>query len=167
VYRRRLRAARDNPPFLNQLVWQQAEHPAAVGLFGRLLIGHDARHAGAIDLKLNGLVPLVELVRLLTLKAGIAETGTLARLAAVKEVGLIGDDREAELAEGFTLLVDLLLRQQITDWEAGRTPGNHVTPADLPRWQRDRLVETLRSIESFRKRVISDMLGSSALGPAG
>jgi signal-transduction protein with cAMP-binding, CBS, and nucleotidyltransferase domain len=160
-------AARDNPPFLNQLVWQQAEHPAAIGLFGRLLIGHDAKHTGAIDLKLNGLVPVVELVRLLALKAGIAETGTLARLAAVREAGLIGDDREAELAEAFTLLIDLLLHQQLADWEAGRTPGNHVMPADLPRWQRDRLVETLRSIESFKKRVIGDMLGASALGPAG
>jgi CBS domain-containing protein len=165
--RHAISVARDDPPFLNQLVWQQAEHPSAIGLFGRFVIGHDARHAGAIDLKLNGLVPLVELVRLLTLKAGIAETGTLERLAAVRGAGLIGDDREAELAEGFTLLVDLLLRQQLTDWEAGRTPSNHVTPAALPRWQRDRLVETLRSIESFRKRVIGDMLGSSALGPAG
>jgi CBS domain-containing protein len=112
-------------------------------------------------------VPLVELVRLLALKAGIAETGTLARLAALRDAALIDDDRKAELAESFTFLVDLLLRQQLADLEAGRTPGNCIAPATLPRQQRERLVETLRSIESFRKRVIDDMLGSAALGAAG
>jgi signal-transduction protein with cAMP-binding, CBS, and nucleotidyltransferase domain len=159
--------ARDNLPFLNQLVWQQTEQPAAFGLFGRFLPGHDARRVGTVDLKLTGLVPLVELVRLLALKAGIAETGTLARLAALRDAALIDDDRKAELAESFTFLVDLLLRQQLADLEAGRTPGNCIAPATLPRQQRERLVETLRSIESFRKRVIDDMLGSAALGAAG
>jgi len=159
--------ARDNPPFLNQLVWRQSEQASVVGLFGRLITSHDAAHSGAIDLKLNGLVPLVELVRLLALKAGIAETGTLARLVALGDSGVLDADRRDELAEGFAFLVDLLLRRQLAGREAGRVPDNYVAPAALPRRQRERLVDTLRAIESLRKRVIENLLSRAGLGAAG
>lgn len=159
--------ARGNLPFLNQLVWQQSEQPAVFGMFGRLLAGQRAEHPDAIDVKLHGLLPLVELARLLSLKAGIAETPTLARLAALRSAGVIDDERHEELAEGYVFLVDLLLRRQLDDWAAGRPRGYFVAAATLPRRQREQLLETLRAIEGFRKRVVADMLGSAPVGMAG
>jgi signal-transduction protein with cAMP-binding, CBS, and nucleotidyltransferase domain len=159
--------ARGNLPFLNQLVWQQTEQPAAFGMFGRLLTGQRAEHPDAIDVKLHGLLPLVELTRLLSLKAGIAETPTLTRLAALRSAGIIDDERHEELSEGYVFLVDLVLRQQILDRAAGRASGYLVAAAMLPRRQREQLLETLRAIEGLRKRVIADMLGSAPVGMAG
>lgn len=161
------RIARESPAFLNQLLWQQAEQGSVVGLFGRLITSDEAPHSGRLDLKLNGLVPLVELVRLLALRAGIAETGTLARLAALRDAGHLAGEDEAELREGFAFLSGLLLHQQVADWRAGREPGNHVAPAALPRWQREHLVATLRAIEGIRRRVTDSLVQSGTLGAAG
>jgi len=157
-------AARDNLPFLNQLIWQQTEQPVAIGMFGRLLTGQQGGHPDAIDVKLHGLLPIVELTRLLALRAGIADTATLARLTALRAAGVIDVGRHDELAEGFVFLVDLLLHQQLRDREAGQARGNYVAAAMLPRRQSERLVETVKSIESFRRRMIEGMLGTTAAG---
>ena len=152
-----------NLPFLNQLIWQQTEQPAAIGLFGRLLTGQQAEHPGAIDVKLHGLLPLVELTRLLALKAGIADTSTLARLAALRATGDIDADRHDELAQCFVFLVDLLLRQQLWDRETGQARGNYVAAESLPSRQRQQLVATVKSIESLRRQVIQGMVGMAGL----
>lgn len=161
------RVARESPAFLNQLIWHQAEQGRAVGLFGRLVTSDEAPHSGRVDLKLNGLAPLVELVRLLALKGGIAETGTLARLAALRAAGFIGSEDEMELREGFAFLSSLLLNQQLADWRAGRDPGNHVAPSSLSRWQREHLVATLRALERFRRSVTESLVQSGTLGAFG
>src|SRR5262249_10008749 len=81
-------AARDNVPFLAQISWLQHERASSVDLFGQL-IAKDGPEKNAIDLKLRGTKPLVEVVRLLALKNGIEATGTPARLAALAEAGVL------------------------------------------------------------------------------
>ena len=109
------------------------------------------------------MLPLVELTRLLALRAGIADTSTLARLAALKAAGDIDADRDDELAEGFVFLVDLLLRQQLRDRETGEATGNYVAAGLLPPRQRRQLVATVKSIESLRRQVIQRMVGMTGI----
>lgn len=153
-------AVRGNAPFLNQMAWRQAEETVPGGFVGRLLAGRDTALGGALDLKLNGTMPLVEGVRLLSLLAGIEETGTLRRLAALRDAGLVDGGDQDELADGFLFLVDLLLRQQVRDALAGRAVGTVVAPDELGRRERERLKETLHRIEAFRKRVSTRLLGA-------
>jgi signal-transduction protein with cAMP-binding, CBS, and nucleotidyltransferase domain len=157
-------AAQGNAPFLNQMAWRQAEEAPTVGFVGRLLSGREGALGETLDLKLHGTMPFVEGVRLLALFAGIEDTGTLQRLAALRDAGLVDGGDYDELAEGFLFLVDLLLRRQVCDALAGRVAGATVMPEQLARRERERLKETLRRVDAFRKRVSARLLGTP-VGP--
>jgi CBS domain-containing protein len=152
--------AQGNAPFLNQMAWRQVEEAPTVGLFGRLLAGPEGALGDTLDLKLHGTMPFVEGVRLLALFAGIEDTGTLRRLAALRDAGLVDGGDHDELADGFLFLVDLLLRRQVRDALAGRAVGATVVPDELDRRERERLKETLRRVDAFRKRVSARLLGT-------
>jgi signal-transduction protein with cAMP-binding, CBS, and nucleotidyltransferase domain len=148
-------AAQDNLPFLAQISWLQHERASSVDLFGQL-IARDGPDESAIDLKLRGTKPLVEIVRLLALKHGIAATGTTARIAALEQVGILAAEDAAGLRGDATFLHDLLLRHQVHLIVGGRTADNFVRQESLGRVERERLVHVLREIDRRRQRLMRD-----------
>jgi signal-transduction protein with cAMP-binding, CBS, and nucleotidyltransferase domain len=111
------------------------------------------------DLKLHGLIPLVAALRLAALRAGVAETGTPARLAALARRGQVGAAEAARLGEAFATLLDALLRQQLADLAAGAVPGSLVDTAALPEPARRRLKDALRAVRSFGRATFADVAG--------
>ena len=138
-----------------------AEHRAGIGLFGRLLtVRAPGAHQGQLDLKLHGTFPLVEAVRLLALAHGIAATGTIARLEALRDQGVVGADDADQLRSAFALLTGLQLKQQIADFRAGVPIGNFVDPRQLTERERGLLKDGLRAINELRARLRADLTGS-------
>jgi signal-transduction protein with cAMP-binding, CBS, and nucleotidyltransferase domain len=148
------------PAFLSAIAENQANHAVAIGLFGQFHTVHgDPQRVGHVDLKLGGLMPLVGSVRLLALRAGIAATGTADRMAGLVEHGLLDADEAAGLSAAFVQITDLLLRQQIADVAAKRTPGNDILPKRLKRRDRDALAVSLRAVAALHRRVLADFTG--------
>ncbi len=130
------------------------EHGVALGWFGRLRTDPlPGPNRGKINLKHTGTLPLVGATRLMALAHRIPETGTLARLEALRAQGRLGKDEHDYLAGAFRLLAELLLRQQLRDIEDGRPPGHHVPPEALTEREKDMLVDAFRAIAGFRHRV--------------
>jgi CBS domain-containing protein len=148
-------AARDNLPFLAQISWLQKNHASSVDLFGQL-IARDGAEKDAIDLKLRGTKPLVEIVRLLALKNGVEATGTPARLAALAEAGVLADEDAGKLREDVAFLLELLLRHQIELISARSVPDNCVRRESLGRPERERLVQVFRDIDRWRQYLVAD-----------
>jgi CBS domain-containing protein len=148
-------AARDNLPFLAQISWLQKDHVSSVDLFGQLIARDDAEK-DAIDLKLRGTKPLVEIVRLLALKNGVEATGTTARLVALAEAGILAGEDAGRLREDVAFLLELLLRHQIERISARRVPDNCIKPGSLNRPERERLVQVFRDIDRWRQRLVAD-----------
>jgi signal-transduction protein with cAMP-binding, CBS, and nucleotidyltransferase domain len=105
-------------------------------------------------------MPLVEAVRLLALWAGVEETGTKSRLDALLGRRVIERVDRDELADAFEFLTGLLLRRQVADALAKRSPVKVLAPATFSPHERDRLLETLRRIDSFRRSVSARLLGT-------
>jgi len=149
-----------NRPFLYQMFELQADHRAAIGLFGRFMTERDdPAHRGHINLKYGGTLPLAEAMRLLALRHRVSETGTLARLARLVELGVIAPADANELQEAYAFLTALELGQQIRDFEAGVRPSHFVDPALLGDRELRRLRETFALINAFRARVRADLTG--------
>ena len=139
----------------------QALNRAGIGLFGRLRVeSSGAAHRGEIDLKQHGALPLVEAVRLLALARGIAATGTLDRIAALREADALRVDDADWLRATFTLLTRLLLRRQLADHRAGRPLTSFVDPERLTARERDLLRDGLRAINDFRAGLRAELTGS-------
>jgi CBS domain-containing protein len=148
-------AARDNLPFLAQISWLQHSYASSIDLFGQV-IAQDGPEKDAIDLKLRGTKPLVEIVRLLALKSGVAATGTPARLAALSAASVVAGEDAARLSDDFVVLLGLLLRHQIARVAAGLAPDNCIKPKSLGREERERLAEVCRDIDRWRKRLAAE-----------
>ena len=146
--------------FLRTMSTVQHEHHTALGWFGRLRARGDAGHAGALHLKYDAALPLVETVRLLALAHGVAATGTPARIDALAAAGVLDADERDWLRASFHLIAGLVIRQQVADFRAGREVGYWLDPASLRTRERDRLVDDLRAIEALRRRVRSDFTGA-------
>ena len=152
---------RASPRFLERLFAIQADHRAALGLFGRFITerGEGARR-GTIDLKLHGSLPLAEAVRLLALRHGIPAPGTLPRLEELAAAGVVETAQARDLVLAFGTITGLQLRAQIADITAGRPPSNHLALARLATREREGLREALALVNRFRDRVRAEVTGS-------
>jgi len=148
-------AVRDNLPFLAQISWLQHDRASSVDMFGQL-ISKDGPAQDAIDLKLRGTKPLVEIVRLLALKNGVDATGTFARLAVLRDAGILAGEDAASLTSSAAFLLELLLRHQIERTATRRAPDNCIKPESLARPERERLVHVFREIDRWRQRLVAD-----------
>jgi len=151
---------RGNHAFLRQMYEDDADHGVALGWFGRFITEQEKQEfKGQMNLKHTGTLPLVETIRLLALREGIAETATLGRMDALKTKGLLSADEHDYLAGAFGHIARLLLRQQLRDYGAGKPVSNYVAPESLSERERDILVEGFKAIRTVRKHLQSDLTG--------
>jgi len=149
-----------NPAFLRAMYRLDEEHKVALGWFGRLIPDRESKtHRGQINLKITGTLPLVEAVRILALRHGVAKTDTLGRIERLGAAGVLDHNEQDYLAGAFRHISFLLLRQQLSDFAAGRQVGNHVPPQRLTRRERDMLVDGFKAISTLRDRLKSDFTG--------
>ena len=118
------------------------------------LLGRFQLQDGRLDLKLRGLFPLVAGARAMALRHGVEATGTRARLAAVAELGLMGEGDLERFGSAHALFLELILRQQIADVAAGAKPGSMVDVNALDRTTRRRLKTALRDIAHLPQLVL-------------
>ena len=143
-----------NHAFLGDMYRNIEGHGVALSRFGRLAADTKNRsRPGEMDLKYGGTLPLVEAVRLLSLREGIPETSTLGRIEALHHAGILDRDDQDYLAGAFQLMTTLLLRQQVADYRAGLALGNLVPIKQLSKREQDLLTGSLGAVRRFRERV--------------
>jgi CBS domain-containing protein len=146
------------PAWLAAMAAQNSSLQVGLTLFGGF--ADDEPGPGSrTDLKLHGLMPLVAATRLLALRDGVTETGTSQRIAALAARGSIAAREANDLQVAFTLLLDVLLRQQLADLAAGRRPGNLVDTAAMLKEARQALREALKAVRSFSRTSFAGFTG--------
>lgn len=108
------------------------------------------RDERALDLKKLGTFPIVHGVRALALQAGLRETGTAARLAALAARGVLDATQARDLADALHLLMGLRLTHQLRQQAGGRAAGNEVRPGELSTLEREPLRDGLDIVKAFR-----------------
>lgn len=150
----------NNPTFLREMYEDDQDYGTALGWFGGFITEKDeADYLGQINLKQTGTLPLVEAMRLLSLREGIEKIATLSRMQALHGKGVINDDEHDYLRGAFLHICRLLLRQQIKDFQAGNKVSNYVDPEALTEREKDILTDSFKAIDSLRKRMRSEFTG--------
>jgi CBS domain-containing protein len=103
-----------------------------------------------VNIKANGLTPIVYLARCYGLEVGAESSNTLERLDAAVRAGLMGADARALVGEAFRFLLGLRLRLQLRMVAEGRVPANVVPLAELSAIERSRLKESFRAIRDWQ-----------------
>ena len=111
-------------------------------------------------MKLNGVIPVVDLARVYALQGRLMPVNTRARLLAAGAAGIISDSGARDLIDAYDLIATLRLENQARQVRAGRKPVNYLAPADLSDFERNHLrdafvvVRTMQSALGHDKRIL-------------
>ena len=148
--------------FVRSLTLNDSIREVGLGWFDRLITDTgESAHAGEIDLKRHGIMPIVEIARLYGLAHGLEATSTPERLNALREQGTLDADDSNALKEAHAFMAELVFRQQLSDWRAGRITGKHVAPEALNRCDREALVRSLKTSQSMVRKLSRDLAGGA------
>ncbi|MCP5158008.1 MAG: CBS domain-containing protein [Gammaproteobacteria bacterium] len=154
---------REDRAFLRAMYDETSDHNVGLGLFGGFVTEKEnPYYRGQINLKHHALLPLVEAVRLLSLREGVEETGTLVRIDALQDLGILNANECEDLKGAFIQITNLLLGQQIADFRIGRKITYFVHPDNLSRRVKERLIDAMKAIDRLRDRVRAELTGNLA-----
>lgn len=115
---------------------------------GRFLL----REASHVDLKAQGIAPIVYLARCYAIEVGSAARNTFERLDAALEGGLMGEAVHADVTEAYRFLLGLRLRAQLRRVAAHEPITSEVHVADLSALERNRLKDSLRAVRRWQDK---------------
>jgi CBS domain-containing protein len=95
------------------------------GFFRDLVVGHGGAHAGTIDVKRSGIVPITSLA-LTRSRCGLTLNRTVSRLGAVAAAGGLSDESAVELEDAFRFLWRVRLDTRYGGLEEWRSADDHV-----------------------------------------
>jgi len=120
---------------------------APLSFFKNFIVEKDGEHKNKLDIKRQGLTPFVNFARVLSLKNGINETNTLARLKVLNQEGHISDELWADSCDAYEMQMQLRLIHQLNQIEEGIMPDNHIDPGELSDLEKRMLRDSFEVIE--------------------
>lgn len=134
-----LARARRNDIFLAHMIANALEHGPALGLLRGLATIRSGEHRDHIDMKLAGVIPIVDLGRIYALQGGIAAVATRTRLVAARQRGLTSPSGGQELEAAYDRIATFRLLHQAAQVRRGQRPDNYLDPRGLTLAQRRQL----------------------------
>jgi CBS domain-containing protein len=141
--------------FLAQMASATTKNRPPLGFFRTFIVEKGGEHKDELNLKFRGIGPLVDVVRLLALETGIAETSTLERIEAMKGKHPTIDTMGSELAQAFEFITLLRIHHQVEQIERGEAPDNFINPRNLSNLEKRILKESFQVITSVQDGIIS------------
>ncbi|MGF1502612.1 MAG: DUF294 nucleotidyltransferase-like domain-containing protein [Paracoccaceae bacterium] len=145
-----LAAARRNSIFIAHMVANSLKHQPPLGLFRGFALIRSGEHKNALDLKMNGVVPVVDLGRLYALMGGLAPVNTHRRIRAAIEVGVVSVSGGRDLLDAYDLIAEMRLKHQAERVRAGARPDNFMMPAALSDLERNHLRDAFIVVKTMQ-----------------
>lgn len=151
---RTLQRTRDNRLFLAHMVGNALSKTPPLGLFGGLAVQRSGEHKGTLDLKHNGIVPIIDLARVYALAAGHPAVNTHERLAHAADSGEISQQGARDLRDALEYMSTVRIRHQSRQIAAGFAADNYLRPEELSNFERGQLKDAFGVVKALQ-----DVLG--------
>jgi CBS domain-containing protein len=148
LQRRTLDAARKNSIFRAHMIANSLKHVPPLSLFQGFALIRSGEHRNTLDLKLNGVVPIVDLARVYALDGAIEEVNTRERLLAARRAGVLSEGGAADLVDAYDLISRIRLEHQARQVRDGRKPDNFLAPSTLSAMERKHLKDAFGVVKS-------------------
>lgn len=125
-----------------------------VGFFKNFIVEKSGRHKDEFDLKVKGIAPLIDAVRLFALERGVKETSTLERIQALRERHTIVKEYAEELEHAFEFIMLLRIHHQFDEIGSGKEPDNFINPVRLSNLEKRTLKEAFHLISKLQGLII-------------
>lgn len=149
-----LAAASHNSIFVAHMASNALKHHPPLGLLRGLATIRSGEHKHQIDMKHNGVVPVVDLGRLAALQGRLTPANTRARLRAAADGNAgISASGAADLLNAYDLIAEMRLDHQLRQIHAGQAPDNYLSPADLSDFERSHLRDAFVVVKSLQSAI--------------
>ncbi|HWR89159.1 MAG TPA: putative nucleotidyltransferase substrate binding domain-containing protein, partial [Dissulfurispiraceae bacterium] len=112
-------------------------------------------HKDKLSLKLKGIMPLVDIVRLFAFEKGVRETSTLDRLSILRERHTIAKEYAEEIEHAFELTLLLHIQHKLDQIESGREPDDFINPNALTNLQKKTLKAVFQLISKLQDTLVN------------
>jgi len=123
--------ARRNEIFLALMAKNAMTFQPPLGIFRQFVLQKSGEHKNTLDIKLFGIMPIVEIARIRALAAGEMRITTRNRLRAAASAGEITEDDAANLIDALDFIEKLRMEHQSRQLHAGIRPDNYMSPEEL------------------------------------
>ncbi|MCB1334979.1 MAG: cyclic nucleotide-binding/CBS domain-containing protein [Roseivivax sp.] len=148
-----LAAASKNSIFVAHMIANSLKHHPPLGLIRGFATIRSGEHKNQLDLKHNGVVPVVDLGRVYALQARLGAVNTRARLEAAQAAGVLSASGGRDLIDAYDLIAETRLEHQAAQVKAGNKPDNYLAPSDLSDFDRGHLRDAFVVVKSMQSAV--------------
>ncbi len=134
-----LRMASKNSIFVAHMISNALKHQPPLGLLRGFATIRSGEYKNHVDMKLGGVIPVVDLARVYALRGQLTPVNTRARLEAAENAGIVSASGARDLIEAYDLIAKMRLESQATLVKSGRKPDNYLAPSDLSDFERSHL----------------------------
>ena len=153
LHRETLEMAAKNSIFVAHMVSNSLKHTPPLGLLRGFATIRSGEYKNHIDLKHNGVVPVVDLGRVYALVGQLEPANTRARLEAAEAAGVISASGARDLIEAYDLIAQTRLENQARLVKSGRKPDNFLAPGDLSDFERSHLRDAFVVVRTMQSAV--------------
>ncbi|WP_137111844.1 DUF294 nucleotidyltransferase-like domain-containing protein [Rhodobacter sp. SY28-1] len=145
--------AAKNSIFVAHMISNSLKHTPPLGLLRGFATIRSGEHKNHIDLKMNGVVPVVDLGRIYALIGELPAVNTRARLEAATEAGVISASGGRDLIEAYDLIAHARLEHQARRVKGGEKPDNFIAPSELSDFERSHLRDAFVVVRTMQSAV--------------
>lgn len=145
-----LKRASKNSIFTAHMISNSLKHQPPIGLLRGLATIRSGEHRNQLDLKHNGVVPIVDLGRIYTLQGRLKPVNTRARLEAAIAAGAASATGGADLLAAYDLIAQTRLDHQAKQIKAGEKPSNYLDPSNLSDFERSHLRDAFVVVKTMQ-----------------
>ncbi|CAM2866010.1 DUF294 nucleotidyltransferase-like domain-containing protein [Moritella viscosa] len=150
VRRNMLIQTQKNTLFLAHLSRNALLQKPPLGFFRDFVLIHDGNNKKGLDLKHNGLAPIINLARIYALAEGIEDVNTIMRLRLAAGTPSLSRTESANLIDAFELLGMLRAEHQAKQIEKGEEADSYLLPKEISRLEREHLKDAFKVVKAMQ-----------------
>lgn len=153
-----LAQTKNNEFFISHLVGNALTHRPPLGFFRNFVMEHDEEHKDTLNIKHKGIVPIVDLARVMALEKGIKAVNTTERLEQAFNCGAISAEMHDNLIDALEYISSLRIRHQANNIRRGQHADNYLPLDEMSGIEKNHLKDAfavIKTMQSFYENIYS------------
>jgi len=121
-----------------------------LGFFRDFVLKPNGKHKATLDLKHNGIAPVVDLARIYALAEGISAVNTIERIQQAAGTRSLTKASAENLIDAYEFLGMLRVEHQAQKLMRGEDPDNYLSPKEISKLEREHLKDAFKVIKTLQ-----------------
>ncbi len=150
VRKKLLHKTQSNTLFIAHLTKNALNLRPPLGFFRDFVLKHNGKHRATLDLKHNGIAPVVDLARIYALSEGISAVNTIERIQQAAGTPSLSKESAENLIDAYEFLGMLRVEHQAKELMRGKSANNYLSPKEISKLEQGHLKDAFKVIKNLQ-----------------